>query len=561
MIFQPSEQQSNLFKWVQVGNGHAMVRALAGTGKTTTIIEAIRYMIGSVALVAFNKRIAEELQAKIKIRMKKREDMRAGTFHSFGFASWIRRHPGMKMEGDGEKNVGYWKWPRIIEELKIPRPDKPMDRCTKKLVSLAKQYGFGVVEPDNNVHRWKWLFEHFTLEDELFDEETGYMPKPDEIAEMMKACIILGRRALLKGAEIAHEVIDYDDMLYMPLKDTTCRIRQYDWLLVDEAQDLNPTRHEFARRMLMSDGRAIFIGDQHQSIYGFSGADNESMTKIQDRFTPIQEFPLTTTYRCALSIVRYAQDWTPDMVAREDAPEGSVRSIEAEKLLQEKLKPSDAILCRNNAPLVELALKLIRSGMGCRVEGRDIGQNLYKLAERWKRVKTVQILKERLVEYRKHQVGNLKARGKHLQAEQVADTIDSLIAIIDSLHSRATLYDLKMKIQSMFGDTEAGKPQSLLTLSTIHKAKGREWPRVFWFGHNLYQPSPYATQEWEKEQEQNLMYVAVTRAIDDLVKVRLKNKMSESPIVWSSEDAVKEEEEEWDNEQYRKTLIHGTLSE
>lgn len=558
MIFQPSEQQSDLFKWVQEGNGHAMVRALAGTGKTTTIIEAIRYMAGSVALVAYNKRIAEELQAKIKLRMKKREDMRAGTFHSFGFASWIRRHPGMKMEGDNEKNAGYWKWTRIIEELHIPRPDKPMDRCVRKLVSLAKQYGFGVVEPDNNPLRWKWIFEHFTLEDELFDEDTGYMPKPDEIEQLMKACIILARRALLKSAEIAHEVIDYDDMLYMPLKDPTCRIRQYDWILIDECQDSNPVRRLFAKRMMRPESRSIWIGDENQAIYGFGGADSESMNTIATEFTP-QQFPLTTTYRCAHSIVRYAQDWTPDMIPREDAPEGTVRTIEAEKLLQEKLKPTDAILCRNTAPLVDLALKLIRAGIGCKVEGRDIGQNLYKLAERWKRVKTVQILKERLIEYRKHQVATLKSRHKDMQAEQVADTVDSLIAIIDSLPGRSTLYDLKAKITGMFGDSEAGQPQKLLTLSTIHKAKGREWERVFWFGYNIYQPSPYATQEWEKEQESNLMYVAVTRAIDDLVKVYLKNKHSESPIVWAG-DEVKEDRD-WDNEKYHKTLIHGSLSE
>jgi superfamily I DNA/RNA helicase len=569
MIFQASEQQMNIFRWVRDGEGHAMVQALAGTGKTTTIIEAIRYMQGSVALVAYNKKIAEELQAKIKNRMgKKREDMRAGTFHSFGFSAWIRRHPGMKMEGDSERSVGYWKWDRILELLEIPKPDKPLSRCARKLLSLAKQYGFGIegIEPDDNPARWKWLFDHFNLQDELFDEDTGYMPKPDEIEKLMKVAIVLARRALLKGIEIAPEVIDFDDMLYMPLREPTCRIWQYDWVLIDECQDSNPVRRMFAKKMMRAEGRSIWIGDQNQAIYGFGGADSESMNVIQEQFSPTL-FPLTTTYRCSLAVVRYARQWTPDMEPRPEAPEGAVKTIEAEKLLGEDLKNSDAILCRNTAPLVDLALKLIRSGRGCKVEGRDIGQNLWKLAERWKRVKTVQILAERLKEYRNVQVAILKKRGKDMQAEQVGDTVDSLLAIIESLPSHATLWDLRQKINGMFGDTEAGKPQTLLTLSTIHKAKGREWPRVFWWGYNVYNPSPYATQEWEKEQEENLMYVAATRPIDTLVKVFLKAKKEEKPVYTlddfddhhPSYEMDDDDRPKWNDMTYRKTLIQQGL--
>lgn len=559
MIFQASEQQKEIFRWVQEGEGNAMVKALAGTGKTTTIIEAIRYMQGSVALVAYNKKIAEELQSRIKTRMKKRDDIRAGTFHSFGFSSWIRRNPSMKMEGDSERSIGYWKWDRIIEELQIPKPDKPLSRCAKKLVSLAKQYGFGIdgIERDDNASRWKWLFEHFNLEEELFDEDAGYKPKADELEQLTKICIILSRKALLKGIEIAPEVIDFDDMLYMPLREPTCRIWQYDWLLADETQDLNPVRHEFARRMLKTNGRSIFIGDPKQSIYGFSGADTESMSKIKDRFSPIQEFPLTVTYRCALSVVRYAHEWTPDMQAREGAPEGEVITITSDKLMSQNLLPSDAILCRNTAPLVELALQLIRAGMGCRVEGRDIGQNLWKLAEKWKRVRTIEILSERLTEYKKVQSGVLKNRGKDMQAEQLEDTVDSLLAIIDSLPRGSTLLDLKKKINSMFGDSESGVRQDLLTLSTIHKSKGREWSRVFWWGYNMFNPSPYATKDWEKDQEQNLMYVAATRAINTLVKVYVKSKKEkDEPLAYPDAATT-----DWDDRRFRNSLIQNKFND
>jgi superfamily I DNA/RNA helicase len=52
----------------------------------------------------------------------------------------------------------------------------------------------------------------------------------------------------------------------------------------------------------------------------------------------------------------------------------------------------------------------------------------------------------------------------------------------------------------------------LVTLCTYHRSKGREWPRVFLIEHASRCPSPYAKQPWQKEQEQHLAYVAITRA-------------------------------------------------
>jgi superfamily I DNA/RNA helicase len=63
----------------------------------------------------------------------------------------------------------------------------------------------------------------------------------------------------------------------------------------------------------------------------------------------------------------------------------------------------------------------------------------------------------------------------------------------------------------------ADNVQDMLVLSSIHKAKGREWKRVFWLDRHSTCPSKWARQAWQQEQERNLMYVAATRAQELLV--------------------------------------------
>jgi superfamily I DNA/RNA helicase len=67
----------------------------------------------------------------------------------------------------------------------------------------------------------------------------------------------------------------------------------------------------------------------------------------------------------------------------------------------------------------------------------------------------------------------------------------------------------------MFADDVAG----VTTLCTYHRAKGREWFRVFLLEHARRCPSPWAKQDWQKHQESNLAYVAITRARTDLIFV------------------------------------------
>jgi superfamily I DNA/RNA helicase len=84
--------------------------------------------------------------------------------------------------------------------------------------------------------------------------------------------------------------------------------------------------------------------------------------------------------------------------------------------------------------------------------------------------------------------------------------------------------DLKATIERMFGNTKPGERPTTIVLSTVHKSKGREWDRVYILGRDQLMPSRYARQDWQVQQELNLIYVAITRAKAELIDVALEEK-------------------------------------
>ena len=80
----------------------------------------------------------------------------------------------------------------------------------------------------------------------------------------------------------------------------------------------------------------------------------------------------------------------------------------------------------------------------------------------------------------------------------------------------ATVAELRGLVESMFADnvSESG----MITLCSVHKAKGLEWNRVYVLGRETLMPSKFARQAWQIEQEINLIYVAVTRAMTELIE-------------------------------------------
>lgn len=500
--FIASPQQDEFFTWVREGTGNATLEAVAGAGKTETLARAAKLMQGYVNIAAYNKKAGDELQQRLQ-RVGAGRNVRAATFHSFGFNAWRKVAPDVKVDDR-----------KVAKICQDSCPDTPQFHpFLIKTVSMAKQRAYGVLEQIGDVVAWRRMVEHFGLDEFLPDA-------PDDLRRelLLDEAIQLAVAVLKASIDQDHRVIDYDDMIFAPLYHRA-RFWQCNWMLVDEAQDTNPARRALAKKMLLPGGRFVAVGDPHQAIYGFTGADNDALDILAREFN-CRRLPLTVSYRCPRIVVERARHFVEHIEPHPDAPAGRWDSIHADEFSKLTPEPTDAILCRNTKPLVGLAYGYIRRGVACHVEGKDIGLGLLALVNKWK-VTTCTALYDALFEFAKREVERALAAGNERKAEAVQDKVDTLHVMIGALPDDATITDLRQQIERMFQDTPDGQTPKNLTLSTIHKAKGREWDRVYWYGNNKYQPSGFARQPWQQAQETNLMYVAATRAKRELVEVRV----------------------------------------
>ena len=523
-----SLQQENIAHFVRHGRGSFIVVARAGTGKTFTIVNGIVHVIyyeqprASVAVMAYNNSAGAELNERLtKAGLTNWKQIKAGTCHSFGFGAFRKAYPDVKVDKD--------KLKKIIAELAAQSLHVGLDyrssmfiSCKgviEKTVSLAKQRAIGFMCAIGDRRAWYDLIEHHGLEDDLAE---GYTV--DQLVEVSIP-------VLQRSFDTDQFVIDFDDMILAPLVHKV-RFWQYDYVIMDEAQDTNPARRALAMAMLKPRyGRFGAVGDDRQAIYGFTGADSDSLELIK-KATNATMLPLTVTYRCPKAVVAMARVLVPDYQAHPDAPEGVVREVPYEVVNgdnvrywyeNENLGYGDAILCRNTKPLVEEAYALLRAGIGCMVEGREIGNSLVNLATRWKRIKQLSALAEKLVEHEDRERTKWLAKGQEEKADAVSDRVGTLTALISKLSKdgKTMVTELVDFIGSLFGDSEDAD-KKVVRLCTLHRSKGREWRRVFHIGRTKYLPSGYAKKPHQLLQEENLEYVGFTRAMEEYVEVVLE---------------------------------------
>lgn len=501
-----TEQQQAVIDWVVNGTGSLELLARAGCGKTFTLMKVVDAIVknglGAAAIMAYNKKIADELKFKLEAAKYDWKVAQAGTVHSFGYAAWRKIAPAVKIDNKKVDQI-------IVEKSYGTGGAFFIENASAigKLVSLGKQRAIGYLCRIDDLNEWYSIWDHFDIDEDIAGDV--------EPANVINAAIEVYRISLNK----CREVIDFDDMILAPLY-FKARFWTKDWILVDESQDTNPARRALALAMLKPrTGRMIFVGDPAQAIYGFTGADSDSMNQLKIA-TNAKTLPLNVTRRCPKAVVKEAQRLVPDFQAWEGAIEGQVRAIEFKDLTAEPLTANDAILCRNTAPLISIAYMLIGSGRACIVEGREIGTGLIKLARNWK-VKDLAALKNKLDAHEERLTAKFSAMGRMDKVERLKDQIDCLRIIIDSCQAKKknSVDDVVNEITNMFGNTPEGERPKVLTLSTVHKSKGREWERVYIYGRERYMPSPYAKKDWQMEQEANLEYVAITRALHELIDV------------------------------------------
>ena len=493
--FIPSKYQIDIFDHIQHGVGNLVIEAAAGAGKTSTLIHGINLIPEDkkILFCAFNKDIVKELKKKVG----KKDNVDVRTVHSLGYLmvqrnlnkeyipineNKYRAHIYNNLSSYTSLNtyaLGKSTFLKYIDNI-----TKLIDFCRYNLASTEK-------EALKLVHRHQLS---------LVGDE-----------------IDVALNVLKWGKECLDEV-DYTDMVWLPnilyMKPYGL---QYDFILGDEAQDFSIAQRELLLKCQRMGTRYIFCGDKNQSIYSFASASPDTFDKLK-ALPNTKTLPLSISYRCAKNIVKFAQNFVPTIEHNEaDERVGEVLfDVDLDKVTD-----GDMILCRNNAPLMEIYNTLITSGKKCQIRGKDIGLNLVKLVESTNQdILNLDLSKDgvfvRLYESLFNERDKMIIRsGLDVTTVMSSSLISSKLDMIHALevlsNDVTTSKELIDKIKSVFSD----KKIEGISLSTIHKAKGLEANNVY-VACNSLMPSKSATQDWEIEQEHNLMYVAYTRAKDKL---------------------------------------------
>lgn len=506
-----SPYQAAVFDHFRYGRGSVIVNAVAGSGKTTTMKNALPYLPprAHVQMFAFNTEAADQLKAAVaelatKYPDRPWRDVRAGTFHSVGFVAVLRylNLPAAQITcdpGKCRKLLRTW----LCETPEGEETFRLYSAFVTELVAKAKGEGIGALVPDTEDRWW-----------EIVDHHGLYLDSEEATPAVG---IDMARKLLARSNEAARQgVLDFDDQLYLVCL-WKLRLWRNDVVIADEAQDTNPVRRAILHLALKDGGRLYAVGDRKQSIYGFTGASTDAIDLIAKEFN-CRELPLTVSYRCSRAVVERAQTWVEYIEAAPGAPEGDVWDEVPLRVALDHLSATDAVLCRQTAPLVSLAYGMIARGRACRILGREIGDGLVNLIELQK-ARGIERLIEKLGAFRERETAKFIARGEEARAEAVGDRVDCVLVIIGGLpETERTIPALVAKIHGMFVDDKKGEKQTVLTLCTAHKSKGKEWDRVAILRPELM-PSRAARQTWQCDQEYNLMYVAATRAKDTLIYV------------------------------------------
>jgi len=475
-----SKYQSKIFAFVEDASaGNAVVEAVAGSGKSTTIVECMnRIPAGKTAIfLAFNKAIAEELKAR---------GVNARTFHSLTYSPVTRAR--------NARNIETAKLQLIIKEKLSGNDAFLYGGVIFRIVRSGRRAGLGCLVADTT-QTWLEICNHHDLELE------------NENAELGRALELCGQ--LLRWSN-ADSRLDFDDLLYLAVKDGLS-LPKFDYVFVDEAQDTNAIQRALLRKILKADSRIIAVGDPAQAIYGFRGADSDSLNLIAEEFN-CKSLPLTVSYRCPTKVVEYARHWVSHIEAAPTAAEGEVLDL-GTKWELDKFVTGDLIVCRTTKPLISLAYKFLSARIPAKIMGREIGQGLKSLINKLN-AKGIDSLMLKLDAWTDRETEKAIAKQQESKVEAIQDKADAILCLINGmLETERTIPALLAIIDALFSDSKGG-----ITLATIHKAKGLEANTVFWLNSSQC-PAKWAKSGWQIQQENNLCYVAVTRAKHRLVLI------------------------------------------
>lgn len=359
------------------GTGPMLVLAGPGSGKTTVIIQRIRRLTEKmgvspyrILVITFTKAAAEQMKTRYAA-LQGKSGVMFGTFHSIFFRI-LRQACGYSLE-------------QVLSE----------DERRNTMQKLVTEARIAVQDQEEYIQQF---FSQYSLMKNQLQDVSDFVPEglpKDEFVALSKK---------FDGWKRRNEKIDFDDMLtecYDVLSQDE-KIRKawqdrFDYILVDEFQDVNRAQYACLQMLAAPKNNLFVVGDDDQSIYGFRGASPSFMLDFPKDFPGTEKVFLNVNYRCSGRIIRlasqvigtnvsrYAKEIKGDrdlgerinvFVAKDSGEEAELTAQKIARLLEEGMPIEEiAVIYRTNIQGGAFARALFRRGIPYHL--RDGGFHLY----------------------------------------------------------------------------------------------------------------------------------------------------------------------------------------
>lgn len=590
MNFKPSTYQQDILDFfLNNPQSNMLVNALAGSGKSTTACMLSEHSKTSDLYIAFNASVVEEFKKKIKNPKTK-----VMTMHSLAYSIMLYNvEQESKDSGEKPKGFGSQRSKRTVS-LDNFKPHKILDEEITKRYSRYIEFAKRVFLKDNYVNLYNLC--RLTLTDmssnkdvsRLIDDHVLFLYYGDEgysapdISEITSTLKILDTKSRQQFE--TQGVIDFTDMLWI----TFNKLKYDNWevpywalytnIYCDEVQDFSNIQLNFLKFIKRTKGRYVFIGDFHQAIYNFAGANAQAFNQIPKMFAPVETFDLPICYRCAKShLSRVNREYGIPILPCDDAPLGFVKTIDKNKI-SEYAKAGDMVISRKNKWIAEIVLDLARNGTPIFIEDKEMVGAIKRqiLSSKCTSVGALEKFLQKVISnYNKKlfEIVSKNAReGGHEEErlEAVAETnskIDNtsfLLEILEGYLENHASSDSVSKFSNFIDKLLNTTPSpNCVRLCSIHKAKGLEATNVFVLNEAKINYD-FRNSKEQNIQEKNLSYIATTRAKEGLYLVKEPSKtittrntgylLSDNYLL-PDNDVLKKREHD-----FKKAIVRETMS-
>ncbi|WP_154435481.1 ATP-dependent helicase [Helicobacter pylori] len=264
--------------------GYNLVIASAGTGKTSTIVGRILYLLDNgikpeeILLLTFTNKASNEMIARVAKYSKLSSKIEAGTFHAVAYRYLKEHYPNLSLKQPKELKK---LLESIVDTKNALTDDDKKPYTSQHLYALYSLYTNALKQEDFSA----WL-------SHKNPEHTPYAAFYENILDEFE------------NTKKKHNYIDYNDLLLLFKQAMLERPSPYKEVLCDEFQDTNPLQESILDAI--NPPSLFCVGDYDQSIYAFNGADISIISNFTQKYKNAQVFTLTKNYRSSKEILDLA---------------------------------------------------------------------------------------------------------------------------------------------------------------------------------------------------------------------------------------------------------------